>query len=320
MNRAISLANWPEFLQAGRNLDQLDPQFLTLGSALNSNVTNPMYNKGGLLNVGNATMSRSQLLLPFPQFTGVTVNGSDTNHSRYDAIYAKVQRRFAGGMTLLATYTWSRNLDQGYGTTSNSYSTAPSGPQNAYNLPAEWGLSTSHTPHRLSMAGSYLIPVRVHNRVLKTIAEGWSANVTGVMQSGYPLAVSQPNNNSVIGASTQRPNATGIGAAVDASFEKRIDGWINPAAFSQAAQFSFGNLGRVISLRGPGQISFDASVFKTFSVMEKLKAQFRAEALNVSNTPTFYGPNTTFTSPQFGIITSQANYPRLIQMGVRFYR
>jgi hypothetical protein len=54
--------------------------------------------------------------------------------------------------------------------------------------------------------------------------------------------------------------------------------------------------------------------------MEKLKAQFRAEALNISNTPTFYGPNTTFTNPQFGIITSQANYPRLIQMGVRFYR
>ena len=76
----------------------------------------------------------------------------------------------------------------------------------------------------------------------------------------------------------------------------------------------------VISLRGPGQISFDASVFKTFSLMEKLQAQFRAEALNISNTPTFYGPNTTFTNPQFGIITSQANYPRLIQMGVRFYR
>ena len=76
----------------------------------------------------------------------------------------------------------------------------------------------------------------------------------------------------------------------------------------------------MISLRGPGQISFDASVFKTFSLLEKFKAQFRAEALNIANTPTFYGPNTTFTSPSFGIITSQANYPRLIQMGVRFYR
>jgi hypothetical protein len=285
-----------------------------------------MYNKGGLLNVGNPAISRSQLLLPFPEFTGVTINGSDTNHSRYDAFYAKVQRRFAAGMTLLATYTLSRNLDQGYGTTSNSYSSAPSGPQNAYNFGSEWGLSTSHTPHRLSLAGTYLLPfgkgmrLLSHGRVFDLIAGGWSANLTGVLQSGYPLAVSQPNNNSVIGASTQRPNATGVSAAVDAPFEKRIDGWINPAAFSQAPQFTFGNVGRVISLRGPGQINFDASLFKTFSVAEKLKAQFRAEALNIANTPTFYGPNTTFTSPQFGIITSQANYPRLIQMGVRFYR
>ncbi len=215
-------------VQDGRNIDQLDPQYLSLGSALNANVTNPMYNRGGLLNVGNPTISQSQLLLPFPQFTGVTVNGSDTNHSRYDALYAKVQRRFSQGMTLLATYTWSRNLDLGYGTTSNSYSTAPAGPQNAYNLPAEYGLSTSHTPHRLSMAASYLLPFKPHNRLLATAAGGWSINVTGVMQSGYPLAISQPNNNSVIGASTQRPNATGVGAAVDAPFEKRIDGWINP--------------------------------------------------------------------------------------------
>jgi hypothetical protein len=307
-------------VQDGRNLDQLDPQYLSLGSALNTNVANPMYNKGGVLNVGNPTISRSQLLFPFPQFTGVTVNSSDTNHSRYDAFYAKVQRRLSAGMTVLATYTFSRNMDLGYGTTSNSYSTAPSGPQNAYNLGSEWGLSTSHTPHRLSMAASYLLPFSPHQRILKQLAGGWSVNLSGVLQSGYPLAISQPNNNSVIGASTQRPNATGVSASVDAPFEKRIDGWINPAAFSQAPQFTFGNVARVISLRGPGQISFDVSVFKTFSLMEKMKAQFRAEALNVANTPTFYGPNTTFTNPQFGIITSQANYPRLIQMGVRFYR
>lgn len=312
-------------VQDGRNIDQLNPTYLSLGSALNSNVTNPMYNRGGTLNVGNPTISKSQSLLPFPQFTGVTVNGSDTNHSQYNALYAKVQRRLAAGMTVLAIYTWSRNLDQGYGTTANSYSTAPAGPQNVYDLSSEWGLSTSNTPHRISMAATYQVPVGKgkrflsSNRVLDILVGGWSANMTSVIQSGYPLAISQPNNNSVIGASTQRPNATGIVAAPDLAFAKRIDGWINPAAFSQAPQFAFGNVGRVISLRGPGQISFDGSVFKTFSLMEKFKAQFRAEALNVTNTPTFYGPNTTFTSPQFGLITSQANYPRLIQIGVRFF-
>ncbi len=312
-------------VQDGRNIDQLNPQHLSLGAALNSNVTNPMYNNGGVLNVGNPTISRSQSLLPFPQFTGVTVNSSGTNRSHYDAAYAKLQRRFAHGMTLLAIYTWSRNMDLGYGTVSNSYSTAPSGPQNTYDLSSEYGLSTSNTPRRLSLAGTYDLPVGKgkrflgNNRILDLIAGGWSANLVSVIQSGYPLAISQPNNNSVIGASTQRPNATGVSASVDAPFSKRIDGWINPAAFSQAPQFAFGNVGRVISLRGPGQINFDVSLFKTFTIAERIKAQFRAESLNVSNTPTFYGPNTTFTSPQFGLITSQANYPRLIQIGVRFF-
>jgi hypothetical protein len=105
---------------------------------------------------------------------------------------------------------------------------------------------------------------------------------------------------------------------VDASFAQRIDGWINPAAFTQAPQFSFGSVGRTIAMRGPGQINFDVSLFKTFTLYESFKAQFRAESMNFTNTPMFYGPNTTFTNPQFGKINSQANFSRLIQLGVRF--
>ncbi len=311
--------------QDGRNINQLHPIYFSMGSALNQNVANPMYNRGGVLNVGNPTIARSQLLMPFPQFTGVTSNSAGTNTSRYTAFYAKVQRRFAQGMTVLGTYTWSRNVDQAYGTVANQYSTAPTGPQNAYDLASEYGLSVSHTPHRLSLAGTYELPFGKGkhflsgNRLLDMAVGGWAANVVSVMQSGYPLAISQPNNNSVAGAGAQRPNATGASVAVDAPFAKRLDGWINPAAFSLAPQFAFGNVGRVISLRGPGQINFDVSLFKTFAIRESLTAQFRAEALNISNTPTFYGPNTTFTNPSFGLITSQANYPRLVQLGVRIY-
>ena len=314
-------------VQDGRNIDQLNPQYLSLGSALNANVSNPMYQHGGALNVGNPTISRSQLLLPFPQFTSVTLLSSDTNKSSYNSVHAKIQRRFAQGMTVLATYTYSRQTDLAYGNVGNSFSSAPAGPQNAYDLTAEYGLSTSDTPNHLSMAGTYELPfgkgrkfLSGANKLVEFVLGGWSANVVNVMQSGYPLAVSQPNNNSVFGASTQRPNATGVSAAVDLPFDKRIDGWINPAAFSVAPQFTFGNVSRTITLRGPGLISWDVSMFKTFSVFEGIKAQFRAESLNVANTPQFYGPNTTFTSPSFGLITSQANYPRLVQLGVRFTR
>jgi hypothetical protein len=311
--------------QDGRNIDQLDPAYLSLGSALNQSVTNPMYLNGGAVAVGNPTIARSQLLLPYPQFTKVTLSPSGTNKSFYTAAYFKVQRRFSQGLTVLGTYTWSRTLDQGFGTTANNYNAAPSGPQNSYDLSSEYGLSTFSTPNRLSLAATYELPfgpgkpMLAKSKVLGTIAGGWSINMTSVMQSGYPLAISQPNNNSVFGTATQRPNATGISPNVDADFAKRLDGWINPAAFSLAPQFTFGNVSRVIPMRGPGQINFDLSLFKTFLMGERFKAQFRAEALNFTNTPTFNGPNTTFTNGSFGFITTQANYPRLLQLGVRMF-
>src|SRR6185369_4963671 len=142
-------------------------------------------------------------------------------------------------------------------------------------------------------AGTYELPfgkgksLLSGSRFLDLVVGGWSANVVSVIQAGYPLAISQPNNNSVFGASTQRPNATGVSPEVDLPFAKRIDGWINPAAFSQAGQFTFGNLSRTIGMRGPGTVSWDVSVFKSFQVPEGIKAQFRAEALNVTNTPQF---------------------------------
>jgi hypothetical protein len=309
-----------QLAQDGRNINQLAPEYLPLGAALNQSVANPMFNRGGVLNVAGAVISRSQLLRPFPQFTSVTLNNSDTNRAMYHSVYIKGQRRFAQGMTVLATYTRSQNMDMAYGTTGNTFSAVPAGPQNAYAPDSEYGLSSVHAPNRLSLAVTYELPFgKGSGRLLKTVAGGWSLNAVSVMQSGYPLAITQPNDNSVIGASHMRPNGTGAAATVDKPFAARLDGWINPAAFAQAPQFSFGNVSRMNSLRGPGQVNWDVSLFKTFDVTERIKAQFRAEALNFTNTPMFNGPNTTFTSPQFGLISSQANFSRLVQLGVRFF-
>ncbi len=155
------------------------------------------------------------------------------------------------------------------------------------------------------------------NRILDYAVGGWSANAFGVAQTEYPLSVTQSNNNSVIGASYQRPNATGISPVTSGSTEDRINGWLNPAAFSQAPQFTFGNISRFLDVRGPGLFNVDLSLFKSFSIKERVKAQFRAEALNSTNTVYFGTPNTTLTSSNFGLITSQINNPRLVQLGVR---
>jgi len=148
---------------------------------------------------------------------------------------------------------------------------------------------------------------------------GWSINVQSTMQTGFPIAISQSNLNSAIGTSVQRPTATGVSPTTDGSLEDRLNHYINPAVFSLTPQFSFGNVSRTIPMRGPGQAFTDFSLFKTFSIKERYKAQFRAEAFNLTNTPLFNNLNTTFGSSTFGQITNQANYPRVVQLGVRFY-
>lgn len=311
--------------QNGRNINQLDPRFLNLGATLNQSVPNPMFQRGGILGVGGATITRSQLLRPFPQFTSVSLDRSDTNRAIYHALYLKVQRRFAKGFTATATYTRSQNMDASYGSNGNDFAGTVSGPQNAYAPELEYSLSSSHTPHRLSLSSTYELPFGkgksflANNRLADLAVGGWSVNVVSIIQSGYPLTVTQPNDNSVFGANHMRPNATGISPMPDLPFDKRLDGWFNRAAFSQAPQYTFGNLSRTGSLRGPGQINWDLSLFKTFSIGERLKAQFRAEALNLANTPMFYAPNTSYTNSAFGVINSQANFSRMVQLGVRFF-
>ena len=311
--------------ESGLNIDQLNPSYLSQGSALTQSVPNPLYNNGGTGTLGTANVSRAQLLLPFPQYTSVTLSNSDTGAARYYAAYFRIQRRLANGLTLLASYTWSRtNTDVlGVSTAGAAQIASISGAQNAWNKNAEWSLATQDAPNRFTTAITFDLPFGkgkpfLHNRRwLDLLVGGWSANAVGIVQSGFPLAVTQPNANSVFGASYQLPNATGISPQTSGSPDDRIGGWLNPAAFTQAPVFTFGNISRFLNVRGPSLYNWDVSAFKSFSILEGVKAQFRAEALNATNTPYFGNPNTTLTNNQFGIITSQINNPRLVQLGVR---
>jgi trimeric autotransporter adhesin len=319
---------------SGQDIDQLNPSYFSLGNtALTSPVTNPFY---GIANLGvgslaNKTVSREQLLLPFPQYTSVSLNNNDTGRAIYYSAYIRGQRRLAKGLTLLASYTWSRNETDvlGVSTAGASGITGISGAQNAYNLGAEWSLATQDVPNRFTTAITYQLPFGKgqqflrNSQALSEVVGGWQVNVTSIIQSGFPLDVTQTNANSVIGASYQLPNATGIAPQTSGSTDSRLGGansatgWLNPLAFSQAPVLTFGDISRFLNVRGPGLYNWDASLFKTFSVREKVKAQFRAEALNLTNTPQFGNPSTSINSSTFGQITSQINHPRLIQLGVR---
>ena len=313
------------------SINQLAPQYLSLGSGLTKSVPNPFFGLAGAAGViGSSTVSQAQLLLPFPEYSTVSENTNPV-HAQYDSMVIKAQKRLSRGLTFLSTFTWSRNEDNAWGSAGSNYfntfagSTPPSAVQNAYNLGAEWALASADVPLRFTLGWTYQLPFGAgkpllsSNKVLNYVVRGWAVNGTAIFQNGFPLFIYQTNQNSVIGAAEQRPNATGVSPAEPGSPEQRLYNYINPAAFTLAPAFTFGNLSRNIGYRGPGEANWDISLFKDFAVKERFHGQFRAEALNTFNTPLFANPNTLFGSSNFGKLVYQTNAPRELQLGVRFF-
>ncbi len=305
---------------ANININALNPALLSQGSALTQTVANPFAGKGGAGVIAGSTVSQVQLLLPYPTFSTINYQFSDQSYARYDSLIAKAQKRMSLGLTFLSTLTWSRNHDASSGGAGNFLNAGSSGPQNPYDMRAEYSLANVDTPLRWSTGFTYELPFGKNGKLMKMVAGGWSINAIGVYQSGFPLQITQStNNNSVFGYASQRPNATGVSPVTTGSLEDRLGGYINPAAFSTSPRGSFGNLSRTLEMRGPGQANWDMSIFKAFSVKERFKGQFRAEALNAFNTPMFAAPNVSFGSGSFGRIASQVNFSRMIQLGVRIF-
>jgi trimeric autotransporter adhesin len=303
------------------NINQVRPELMN--SALLDRVANPYFGKGGSGVVGAATVTRAQLLKPYAQFGNLNA-GTDFNHARYDSVIVKAQKRMSNGLTFLTSYTWSKNLDGSFASGNFLNASAVTAPQNYYDLASEYALAIVNTPSRLVATASYELPFGKgkpflnSGKALNYVVGGWHTNFITIYQAGFPLSIAQAQNlNSIVGAAAQRPNATGISPSTSGPLGSRIDSYINRAAFSQAPQFTFGNLSRTSPDRGPGQANWDVSIFKDFKVMERFTGQFRAEALNLFNTPQFRAPNASFGSSTFGAISQQANFPRYMQLGIR---
>ena len=312
------------------NINQLPGNFLAQGTALNNKVTNPFAGHGGTGVIGAATVAQAQLLLPFPEYSSVNTV-SNPAKAQYDSVVMKAQKRLSGGLTFLTTLTYAKNYDNAFGMGSaNAFngfsgSTPPSVPQDVYNLGREWSLAAVDTPVSVTGAVTYALPFGKGKKYLSSskmldyAIGGWQLNATTNYRTGFPLFIFQQNQNGVIGTGAQRPNATGISPTLSGSVEERIGGYLNPAAFSLAPAFTFGNLSRSINTRGPGMKNWDVSIFKDFKFREKFNGQFRAEALNALNSPLFANPNTQFGNANFGKITYQSNLARQLQLGVRFF-
>jgi hypothetical protein len=308
------------------NYNQLNPSKFGLGlAALSSSVSNPYYGNGGTGVIGNPTVAQSQLLLPFPQFSSVNLLAS-SSYADYNALLIKVERRAGKNLSLISSFTWSRNRDASFATTNSIQSPAASAPQNIYDLRAEYGYSVNNVPYRFSAGATYNLPVgrgqrfSLRSSIGNLIVGNWQLSVVPTFQAGFPVTINQSSNpnSSVVGNAVQRPNlVSGVALGTKGSLYSRLSGYINPAAFTASTALTFGNAPRTLSLRGPAFENWDLALFKNVKVRDRVEVQLRVESFNAFNTPEFNGPNTSFGSSSFGQITSDANFPRYLQLGLR---
>lgn len=259
---------------------------------------------------------------PDPRFDDINLLESRAN-SNYNALQARFQQRLSRGFTALASYTWSKSIDDA----SNFFSSAgdPNFPQNSNNVAAERGRSNFDVRHRLSVSYSWALPFGKNqkylddNGFLSTVLTGWETYGIITAQSGRPFTVallSEIDNSgtgrSILGfGANDRPNLIGNPELSNPTTGQ----WFNTSAFAFPAPGTFGNAGRNI-LDGPGFHNVNVSLMKNTALSEHLNLQFRAEAFNLFNHPNFNLPDNFLGSPTFGRITS-ARDPRHIQFGLK---
>lgn len=309
-------------------MNQLPDQDLALGSARLNSVPNPFY---GVLpasagTLGLLTVTQEQLLRPFPQFLNLGDSSPDDADSTYHALQAKVAKRLRAGGTIQAAYTWSKLLSD-TDTLSSWLEAGHSvgGVEDPSNLRLEKSLASFDAAQRLVVSYVVDLPVGKGKPILGSVGgvagkliSGWGIAGITTFQTGLPLALTTSSNltNSLGGGS--RPNVISPSTGISGSATSRISQWFNTAAFAQPPSFTFGNESRTDPhLTAEGIANFDFTVVKETQITERARLEFRAEFFNLFNRVQFADPGTSLGTPQFGVVSSTMNLPRLVQLGMR---
>lgn len=299
-------------LPVSKGINEVSAEQLGMGAALLDLVANPFEGllPGTALN--EPTVSRGQLLRPFPQFTGITEANRSIGRADYNALQLRLEKRLSHGLQFLVSYTFSKSMEEvGY-----------------LNAQDDWDhlarvVAGNDAPHRLLLSATYRLPFFADGRGLSgALLGGWQVNAFVVAQSGLPITA--PGNTVWTGVDPRLDNPT-------------RDRWFNtctetldgarqnctsadePVVWQVQEPFTLRTVSRFVSqLRTSRPMEVDFSVFKTFRLAGRLRAQVRVEAFNLFNTPGFGRPNMALNSPGFGqVAPNQVNNPRNLQFALR---
>ena len=306
-----------QYLSSSQARDQPNIDFL---AAL---VANPF--AGGLLPTGftAATVARSQLLRPFPQFNNVPIYG-DEGTSQYDSAQMKIEKRFTHGYSIIGTYTFSHFTER-------VFRLNPTDPG------FENRLARDDVPHRVTTSLLYELPFGHGHSwggnasgVVNGLIGGWSVNAIGQFQSGRPLDFESRNIyfNGDVNALKAKYTSDSDAPVFDISgfyFHDALvqtNGVDDPAKQRTDTRIRLVNNlryfpSRVDGLRSPFLKLWDISIVKQVPLSGRMRAQFNIEFLNAFNVVVFNDANTDPTNADFGKVTSQNNLPRDIQLAAK---
>lgn len=265
---------------------------------------------------GNAATVASRR--PYPYITPTHFDQS-IGRSNYNGLQLSLNNRSSSGLSYLISYTWSKSMDIGC---SGLFGVEGCSIENPYDINADKSVSGYDLTNVFAASWVYALPFgsgrrfNTGNRFLNYTVGGWKINGIVTMTSGVPydLIVSGDIANTGNLSGYERLNLIGNPSLPNPTPAE----WFNKSAFAVPAPYTYGNLGRN-SLRADWFRNLDFSLFCEFPITEQKRFQFRAEAFNLTNTPTWGTPNNNISNPTFGEITGTRSSARQIQLALKFY-
>jgi hypothetical protein len=301
--------------------------------AINTYVANPFAGviTNPLSTLSSGSVLAGQLQVPFPQFTQFLGDSLPTAESLYNALTVRAQKRFSNGLQFLATYVFSKSIDNSSNANGNlAWLGTPTTLQDPYRLYLEKSLSYFDQQQIFHANFEYALPVGrgkyfgpKMNKVLDAVVGGWQANGIITWATGVPMGIGESGGKSLPGYS-QRPNLTAPLECSTGSDTSRLGQYFaNPGVAVLPAPYALGTAPRTIgSCRAPGLANADLSALKYFSFerfREGMRLQLRLEAYNALNKFIMGQPNMTVGGGAFGQVTTQGNSPRQLSAAVKLY-
>jgi len=296
---------------------------------LNNPVANPF---AAVITDPNSTLSSSQvqysqLLIPYPQFTGVSIEPRLIGSSIYHGLQLSAEKRYSNGLQFLVSYVWSKSIDNSSQADDNVTWTGSFTSLQDPNKPwLERSLSTFDIPHVVQLSYTYDLPFGRNRALLGNMPRwaeaaigGWKTNGIWRIADGRPLTFTLADGNAIPTYGAVRPNISGTPRRNHGS--DFVDNYfVDNSIFSRPNDFTLGNAPRALgSVRSPWSWTTDLSLAKQFPIREEMFVEVRLEAQNAFNHPVFGTPDTSVDDGNFGkILGTSGNGSRQLQLAVKF--